>query len=81
MPLDPETRSQARRWLDTWGWLGRSLEDLHTKDLRALDDTSAARIAVELVWPLGTLGDHRGGDDGAGLLSIKQALRTLGRRR
>lgn len=80
-PLDAEIRAQAQRWLALWQQQGRSLEEQRTTELRKLDDESAARIAVELVWRLGTLGDHRGGDDGVGLVSIKQALDMVGRRR
>ena len=75
--IDPVTRAQLGQWLATWQRMGPILEAERTAELQALTEVEAARIAVELVWPMGTLGDHRGGDDAEGLVAIKDALRAL----
>ena len=79
-PADPEVRAQMKQWLDQWARVAPILEAERLENLRALDEAEAGRISRELVWPLGTLGDHRGGDDGAGLIPVIEALRRLGNR-
>jgi hypothetical protein len=79
-PLDAEGLAQMKRWLEHWTRLGPLLEAERIEGLRRLDDVEAARIARDLVWPMATLGDHRGGDDAAGIEPMKDALRKLGRR-
>jgi hypothetical protein len=67
---------QLARWLDDWRRMEPLLESERTRELQALTDEDAARIAVDLVWPMGTLGDDPGGDDGAGLeviVALQQA--------
>ena len=68
-----------RQWLENWKRVGPILEAERIEALQRLDDAEAARIARDLVWPIGTLGDERGGDDGEGLVPMKNALRSLGR--
>ena len=80
-PLDAETHAQMKQWLDNWKRVGPLLEAERLEKLRRLDDTESARIACDLVWPMGTLGDHRGGDDAAGIVPMKEALGKLGMRR
>lgn len=70
-----------KQWLDQWQRVGPSLEAERLERLCSLDDVESGRIARELVWPMGTLGDHRGGDDAAGLVPLKEALQKLGQRR
>jgi hypothetical protein len=80
LPLDAEGRAQMKRWLETWKRLGPILDAERVEGLRRLDDAESARIARDLVWPMGTLGDYRGGDDAAGIEPMKDALRKLGPR-
>lgn len=75
---DADTRAALRRWLDTWQRVGPEREAERLQALRALDDAESARIARDLVWPLGTLDNNRGGDDAAGLITMKALLRKLG---
>ena len=77
-PPDADVRAQMRRWLDNWKRMGPGLEAERITRLQQLDDVESARIAREIVWPMGTLGDHRGGDDGAGILPLMEAVRKLG---
>ena len=76
--IDAETRRQMKQWLDQWKRAGPILEGERLERLRQLDDAESARIACDLVWPMGTLGDHRSGDDAAGLEPMKAALGKLG---
>lgn len=79
-PFDDKARAQMKEWVDNWKRVGPILEAERVAELRGLSETESARIAVELVWPMGTLGDHRGGDDAAGLMPMKDALLKLGAR-
>jgi hypothetical protein len=76
--LDAETRAQMKRWLETWRRVGPMLDADRLERLRRLDEAEAARIACDLVWPMGTLEPDRGGDDAAGLVPMKEALRKIG---
>ena len=67
-----------KQWVDNWARVGPILEAERLARLRQLDDAESARIARDVVWPMGTLGDHRGGDDAAGILPMKEAVRKLG---
>ena len=80
-PVDAKARAQMKQWLDNWQRVGPILEAERLDQLRRLDDEESARIARDLVWPMGTLGDDRGGDDASGLVPMKDALRQLGTRR
>jgi hypothetical protein len=79
--IDTETRARLKHWIDNWRRVSPLLEAERLEALRGLDDPEPARIARDLVWPMGTLGSDRGGDDGAGLVRMKDALRQLGARR
>jgi len=70
-----------KQWIDNWRSVSPWLEAARLEELRGLDDAESARIARDLVWPMGTLGSDRGGDDGAGLVRMKDALQRLGARR
>jgi hypothetical protein len=74
---DSEVRRQLEQWLDDWSRVGPALDAERTAELRAMTDAEAARIAVEIVWPMGALGEHRGGDDGEGLEVIGRLQREL----
>jgi hypothetical protein len=76
--MDAETRHQMKQWLDHWKRVAPILEANRLERLRQLDDAESARIACDLVWPMGTLGGHRGGDDAAGLQPMKNVLQKLG---
>jgi hypothetical protein len=80
-PVDAKTRAQMKQWLDNWQRVSPQLEAERLEQLRRLDDGESARVARDLVWPMGTLGGNRGGDDAGGLLPMKDALRQLGVRR
>ena len=80
-PFDDRARAQMKEWIDQWKRAGPILEARRVAELRALSEAEAARIAVELVWPMGTLGDRRGGDDATGLMAMKDALSKLAMRR
>ena len=67
-------RELTRRWLNQWKTAGPALEAERVARLRELDESEAARIAVELLWPMAPPG---GGDGGAGLLPMSEALRRL----
>ena len=60
-------RELTRRWLNQWKTAGPALEAERVARLRELDESEAARIAVELLWPMTPPG---GGDGGAGLLPM-----------
>lgn len=77
-PLDADSRARMKQWVDNWAQTGPILEAERLARLRQLDDAESARIARDIVWPMGTLGDHRGGDDAAGIVPMKEALRKLG---
>lgn len=62
------------RWVDQWKIAGPMLDAERLAGLRRLTETEAARIAVELLWPMAPVG---GGDDGAGIVPMKDALRRL----
>ena len=79
--IDTETRARMKQWLDNWRSVSPLLEAELLEELRRLDDAESARIARDLVWPMGTLGSDRGGDDGAGLVPMKDALQQIGPRR
>lgn len=70
-----------KQWIDNWRRVSPLLEAERLEALRGLDEAESARIARDLVWPMGTPGSDRGGDDGAGLVPMKDALRQLGARR
>jgi hypothetical protein len=67
-------RELTRRWLDQWKTAGPALEAERIAALRELDESDAARIASEMLWPLSAPG---GGDDAAALLPMSAALRRL----
>lgn len=73
-----EERALTRRWLEHWKIAGPALEAQRVASLRELDEAEAARIAVELLWPLAEPG---GGDAGEGLRPVRDALRLLALRR
>ncbi len=70
-PLTDDERAQGRRWLENWRIVGAILEEERAEGLRALTDADAARTAVDL-WRFARPGS---GDDGEGLLSMKDLLR------
>lgn len=70
-PVDAKMRAEGRRWLETWKVTAPILEAERFAHLRQLDDATSAREARDLVWPMGTLGEERRGDDAAGLTLIK----------
>jgi hypothetical protein len=76
LPLDAEGRAQMKRWLDQWKRSGTVLDAQRLEELRGLDDIEAARIACDIVWPMGTLGDP-GGDDAAGIVPMQAVLWKL----
>ena len=73
-PFDDQARAEMKRWLDVWKVAGPMLDAERVASLRRLTETDAARIAVELLWPMVGVG---GGDSGEGLLPMRDALRRL----
>jgi hypothetical protein len=73
-PFDAEARAQTAKWLKNWARIGPLLEVRRVSDLRQLTSSDAARIAVELLWPMVPPGP---GDDGAGLEPMQDVLRRL----
>jgi hypothetical protein len=76
-PFDEDARRATARWLESWSRMAPLLEARRVAELRQLTDESAARIAVDLVWPLAPTGP---GDDGAGLTPMHVVLQRLSRR-
>jgi hypothetical protein len=74
-PLTDDERAQGRVWLENWRVVGAILEEERAERLRALTDTDAARIAVDL-WRFARPG---AGDDGEGLLTMKHLLEKAAR--
>jgi hypothetical protein len=74
-PSTEEARAQMRQWLENWRHVGAILEQERIDRMRALTDADAARIACDL-WRFAQPGR---GDDGEGLLALKDALRKLRR--
>lgn len=72
--LDEREREQMRRWLENWRLAGPLLEQERTERIRALSDTDAARMALDL-WHFA---QPDRGDDGEGLLPMTQAQQKLG---
>ena len=70
--MTDEERALTRRWLEHWQKVGPILEAERMAGLRARTDTDGARAALDL-WRLARPG---GGDDAAGLLSIKRQGRA-----
>jgi len=73
-PFDADARRLTSEWLALWAREGPELERRRVADLRALTDESAARIAVDLVWPMAPAGP---GDAGAGLRLLRDVLERL----
>jgi hypothetical protein len=73
-PYDAAARAATAEWLAGWARNGPLLEERRLAELRQLTDADVARIAVELVWPMALVGP---GDDGEGLVAIKDALKLL----
>lgn len=71
--LDDDEREQMRQWLANWQRAGPLLEQERTERIRALSDTDAARMALDL-WHFAQPGR---GDDGEGFLPMKRALQKL----
>ncbi len=61
-----------RRWLDNWKRVGPILGAERVANLRKMDETESARIAVASLWPMARVG---AGDSGEGLKTMKDALR------
>jgi hypothetical protein len=73
-PFDAEARRATAQWLALWARNGRELDARRVEDLRMLTDASAARIAVDVVWPMAPLAP---GDAGEGLRPIREVLTRL----
>ena len=73
-PFDDQARADMKRWLDVWKIAGPMLDDERVAGLRRLTATEAARIVVELLWPMVPVG---GGDSGEGLVPMRDALRRM----
>ena len=73
-PFDAEARAETAKWLESWSRVGPILEARRVAELRQLTSAEAARIAVELLWPMVPPGP---GDDGAGLRPMLDTLRRL----
>lgn len=76
-PFDAQARADTARWLAQWARTGPLLEERRVAELRQLTGAEAARIAVELLWPMVPPGP---GDDGAGLGPMRDVLRRLAER-
>ena len=76
-PFDDEARAGMKRWVDEWRRVGPLLEARRVAELRRLSEEEAARIAVELLWPMARIGE---GDAGEGLTAMRDALRRLASR-
>lgn len=76
-PFDDEARSAMKRWADEWRRVGPLLDARRVAALRRLTEEDAARIAVELLWPMARVGE---GDAGEGLAAMRNALRQLASR-
>lgn len=76
-PFDAKARADTAAWLAHWARVGPILEERRASELRLLTEEEAARIAVELLWPMVPPGP---GDDGAGLLAMRSVLRCLAER-
>jgi hypothetical protein len=76
-PFDAQARAETAQWLDQWARTGPLLEARRVAELRQLTSADAARIAVELLWPIVPPGP---GDDGAGLEPMNRLLRRLAER-
>ncbi|HEY3885305.1 MAG TPA: hypothetical protein VGL62_08870 [Vicinamibacterales bacterium] len=74
--LNPETRDQMKRWLDTWAWVGPLLEKERWDRILAMTDEEANRSVARLLelwqrdWPT---------DEGQELL-LHQRVFARGRR-
>ncbi|MSO36029.1 MAG: hypothetical protein EXQ50_12900 [Acidobacteria bacterium] len=73
-PFDAGARAQTAEWLKNWARVGPLLESRRVVELRQLTSAEAARVAVELLWPMVPRGP---GDDGAGLGPMHDVLRRL----
>lgn len=76
-PFDAQARAETAQWLENWARTGPLLEARRVAELRQLTSADAARIAVELLWPMVPPGP---GDDGAGLAPMRDVLRRLAAR-
>ncbi|MBA3638090.1 MAG: hypothetical protein M3541_22785 [Acidobacteriota bacterium] len=74
--LTDQEREQMRQWLATWQRAGPLLDQERAQRVRALTDTDAARMALDL-WGFAQPGR---GDDGEGILPMARALQKLGDR-
>ena len=73
-PFDAQARAATALWLEHWARTGPLLEARRVAELRQLTGIDAARMAVELLWPMVPPGP---GDDGAGLGPMHDVLRRL----
>ncbi len=73
-PFDAAARAATATWLDSWARTGPLLEARRVSELRQLTGAEAARIAMELLWPMVPPGP---GDDGAGLSPMHGVLQRL----
>jgi hypothetical protein len=73
-PFDAQARAETAQWLEHWASTGPLLEARRVAELRQLTGADAARIAVELLWPMVPPGP---GDDGEGLGPMHGVLRRL----
>ena len=76
-PFDAQARAETAQWLANWARTGPRLEARRVAELRQLTSADAARIAVELLWPMVPPGP---GDDGAGLGPMHDVLQRLAER-
>ena len=78
VPLfDARARAETAQWLEHWARTGPLLEARRVAELQQLTSAEAARIAVELLWPMVPPSP---GDDGAGLGPMHDVLRRLAER-
>jgi hypothetical protein len=76
-PFDAAARAATAEWLAGWARTGPLLEARRLAELRLLTEADAARVAFDLVWPMAPVGP---GDQGEGLIAIKDALQRLSAR-
>jgi hypothetical protein len=76
-PFDARARAETAQWLEDWARTGPLLEARRVAELRQLTSADAARIALELLWPMVPPGP---GDGGAGLAPMRDVLRRLAER-
>jgi hypothetical protein len=74
LPYDDHARAQMKQWVDNWKRVGPLLEERRVDELRRLTEVEAARIATEFLWTDQPAG---GGDRGAGLVAMREALQKL----